>query len=78
MSQRTAIEINHDYASSQSKNHTDFFDKLFWALYHGDDKDWEELGRLYGVEKVYRCHHGDDRLQAHKDQRDPANFVRTP
>lgn len=76
MSIRTALEFNHDYYQKQQS--AAFLTDLMWALYHGNPADWEEMRRKYGVERVYQCHHADDRLQAHKDQRHPANFRRTP
>jgi len=76
MSIRTAIEINHDFHHKQQG--IDFTTALMWALYHGNDYDWDNMRRVYGVERIYRCHHGDDRLEAHKSQRHPANFRKTP
>jgi hypothetical protein len=76
MSIRTAIEINHDY--HHARQAPEFLAALTWALYHGTAEDWDNLRRVYGVERVYRCHHRDDRLEAHKAQRHPANFKRTP
>ncbi len=75
MSIRTAIEINNDFHAHQKGK---FIGDLMWTIYHGNDADWEDLRRRYGVERVYQCHDADDRLQAHKDQRHPANFRRTP
>jgi hypothetical protein len=76
MSIRTAIEINHDH--HQKQHGEKFLSDLLWAIYHGRPEDWERMRREYGVERVYQCHHSDDRLEAHKTQRHPANFRRTP
>ena len=76
MSIRTAIEINHDFHRQQQGE--EFLKALMWALYHGRPEDWDSMRLQYGVERIYQCHHCDDRLEAHKSQRHPANFKRTP
>ena len=76
MSIRTAIEINHDHHRKQQG--IDFLTALLWAVYHGNERDWENLRINYGVERIYQRHHTDDPLEAHKAQQHPANFRRTP
>jgi hypothetical protein len=64
MSIRTGIEINHDFAAKH--NGLDFVTALAWAVYHGNERDWDNLRREYGVQRVYRCHHSGDRIEAMK------------
>ena len=78
MSIRTAIEINHDRHHKQRIEKAQLIEMLLQAIYHGRPEDWDDLRLHYGIERIYQCHHSDDRLEAHKSQRHPANFRKTP
>lgn len=60
MSQRTIIEINHDYLHDIEKDGLLFISFLRRALASGADVDWIPL-RHYGINKVVQLHHSDER-----------------
>jgi hypothetical protein len=60
MSNRTIIEINHDYAAAIERSPVEFVAQLSAALTSGAERDWAPLWR-FGVTRVTQCHHSDDR-----------------
>jgi hypothetical protein len=60
MSQRSIIEINHDYSHVIDENPYTFVNLLKRALGSGSDESWAPL-RRYGVTRVTQCHHSEDR-----------------
>lgn len=60
MSQRTIVEINHDYAHAIQADPHKFMQLFLRALASGDKREWDEL-RHFGIRKAVQCHHSDER-----------------
>ncbi len=61
MSQRTIVEINHDYAHRIGGGaEGNIADELNRALSSGEKEQWKNLER-YGIRRIVQCHHSDDR-----------------
>jgi len=62
MSQRSIIEINHDYYSHaiDVRSADKFVPLLMRALASGSDNSWEPL-RHFGITRITQCHHSEDR-----------------
>jgi hypothetical protein len=63
MSQRSIVEINHDFNPQPMMGFAEaahFVGLLSAALASGSDKSWEPLKR-YGITRITQCHHSEDR-----------------
>jgi len=62
MSQRSIVEINHDYAHKITADDTRmmFTRLLERALASGSDESWEPLSR-FGITRITQCHHSERR-----------------
>ncbi len=60
MSQRSIIEINHDYSHVIARDELRFTQLLLSALASGSDMSWDDLER-FGIRRIVQCHHSDDR-----------------
>lgn len=60
MSQRTIAEINHDRAKIDPGDIARFGALWNRAIASGDKDSWAELER-WGVKRIKRCHHSEDR-----------------
>ena len=63
MSQRSVVEINHDFAHKLegADDVRQIFARLLdRALSSGSDESWEPLQR-FGVTRITQCHHSEDR-----------------
>lgn len=61
MSQRSILEINHDYFPPNTERLADIFVELLRrALASGSDESWEPLSR-FGITRITQCHHSEDR-----------------
>lgn len=62
MSNRTIIEINHDFALKLDAERFDFMNLIGRVLRNSEDKPaWDELKR-YGVTRHATVHHTDERV----------------
>jgi hypothetical protein len=60
MSQRSIIELNHDFSHAIDREGGRFVDLLLRALASGDERYWQDLDR-YGVRRIAQCHHSEHR-----------------
>lgn len=60
MSQRSIIEINHDYSNVIDKQPQTFLVRLAQALASGSDREWAML-KPFGITRITQCHHSEDR-----------------
>jgi hypothetical protein len=60
MSNRSIIEINHDFAARIENDRDEFMLLLLNAIRSGRECDWEMLG-YFGVRFALMAHHSDDR-----------------
>lgn len=62
MSQRSIIEINHDFSYNLETFEAQriFMGMLLHAIASGSDDAWSPL-RAFGIRRVTQCHHSDDR-----------------
>lgn len=60
MSNRTIIEINHDFVDAIRRTPMPFAERLWSALQCGADLDWEEL-RPWGIRRIVETHHSETR-----------------
>lgn len=60
MSQRSILEINHDFSHEIEAADIEFVKLLKMALASGSDRYWEPL-RRFGVTRITQCHHSEDR-----------------
>lgn len=60
MSNRTIIEINHDFAHRIREAQAPLAELLFLALAGSRNENWEPLERL-GIKKIVMTHHSVDR-----------------
>jgi hypothetical protein len=67
MSQRTIVEINHDFAYLNEAEFELFAKRFRAAIGSGSADSWEPLER-YGFRRVVQCHHSDERKVVTKHQ----------
>jgi hypothetical protein len=60
VSQRSIVEINHDYSHRIVSQNVEFGRLLGYALGSGSNECWARL-EPYGVRRAIQCHHSDDR-----------------
>lgn len=61
MSQRSILEINHDFSHELVDTGDRTFDSLLLrALASGSDESWEPL-KAYGIRRIVQVHHSTDR-----------------
>lgn len=60
MSQRSIIEINHDFTHVIDREGGRVVDLLLAALASGADRSWQPLER-YGIRRIVQAHHTDER-----------------
>jgi hypothetical protein len=66
VSNRTIVEINHDYAGMIKGHEMDLAKMLVQALGSGEAQDWEPL-RIYGIRFGIMAHHSSVRYCGHGD-----------
>lgn len=62
MSQRSLVEINHDYLHDIAREPMSFVTQLTTALMMHDESVRCELKNIYGVTYIAQRHHSDDEL----------------
>jgi hypothetical protein len=60
MSQRSILEVNHDYSFMIARDYKEFVELLARGLASGSNEAWLPLER-FGVRRVVQCHHTEDR-----------------
>ena len=62
MSNRTLLEVNHDFGHRFEREDGELVIGLFSnAIRSGDDKDWAKL-EYFGIRKIVMRHHSDDAI----------------